>query len=116
MGDGSWVQHLEGLTDDEKAFYDALFEMLGFERLPWMGLLVVAACIGGLALTHVLHAKVADLRTRADQLQASYSAFAEENKRLVATEAQLASRTQVVMLATKKVKLYEPGQGQVRRM
>lgn len=90
--------------------------LLSANHCKLLGLLAVAACIGGLALTHVLHAKVANLRTKADQLQASYSAFVEENKRLVATEAQLASKTQVVMLATKKLKLYEPGQGQVRRM
>jgi cell division protein FtsL len=90
--------------------------LLSANQCLLLGLLAVAACIGGLALTHVLHAKMADLRTKTDQLQASYNAFAEENKRLMATEAQLASKTQVVMLATKKLKLYEPGQGQVRRM
>jgi cell division protein FtsL len=90
--------------------------LLPANQCKLLGLLAVAACIGGLVLTHALQVRVADLRTKADQLQASYTAFTEENKRLVATEAQLASKTQVVALATRKLKLYEPGHSQIRRM
>jgi cell division protein FtsL len=90
--------------------------LLSANQCKLLGLLAVAACIGGLALTHLFQVRVADLRTKADQLQTTYNVFAEENKRLLATEAQLASKTQVVALATRKLKLYEPGQGQVRRM
>ena len=90
--------------------------LLSANQCKLLGLLAVAACIGGLALTHVIQVRVADLRAKADQLQTSFNAIAEENKRLVATEAQVASKTQVVALAKRKLKLCEPDHGQVRRM
>lgn len=90
--------------------------LLSGSQYKLLGLLAVAACIGGLALTHVIQTRVADLRVKADQLHASFNAISEENKRLMATEAQVASKTQVVALAKRKLKLIEPDQGQVRRM
>lgn len=90
--------------------------LLSANQCKLLGLLALAACIGGLVLTHVIYSRVTDLRVKADQLQTSYTAIAEENKRLLAMETQLASKTQVVTLAKRKLKLYEPAQGQVRRM
>ena len=90
--------------------------LLSANQWVQLGFMVVAAFAIGLVLTHVIHSRVTDLRVKADQLHASYTAFAEENKRLLATEAQLASKTQVVTFAKRKLKLYEPDQSQVRRM
>lgn len=81
-----------------------------------LGLMMMAAIVIGLGFTQIIHVRVTDLRGKADHLQVSYSVFADENKRLMATEAQLASKTQVVELAKRKLKLFEPDQGQVRRM
>jgi len=90
--------------------------LLSANQCVQLGFMVVAAFAIGLVLTHVIHSRVTDLRVKADQLHASYTAFAEENNRLLAMETQLASKTQVVTLAKRKLKLYEPAQGQVRRM
>ncbi len=90
--------------------------LLSANQCKQLGFMVVAAFAIGLVLTHVIHSRVTDLRGKADLLQTSYTGIAEENERLLATEAQLASKTQVVTLAKRKLKLYEPAQGQVRRM
>lgn len=90
--------------------------LLAANQCKLLGLMAMAACVIGLVLTHCIHARVTDLQAKAAQLQASYSAFADENTRLVATEGQAASKIQVVALAKRKLKLFEPDHGQVRRM
>jgi len=70
----------------------------------------------GLTLTQVFHGQMVDIRAEAELLQARNSAIASENVRLLAARAQVASKTQVTALAQTKLKLFEPDQGQVRRM
>jgi len=74
------------------------------------------ALVLGLALTQVFHAQVTDLQARAEQLRTRNTAVANENVRLLAARAQVASKTQVAALAKTKLRLFEPDQGQVRRM
>lgn len=90
-------------------------------RLPGEQGKMLAAMAGvalvlGLALTQVFHGQVVDMRAKAGQLQARNTAIANENVRLLAARAQVASKTQVAALAKTKLKLFEPDQGQVRRM
>ncbi len=49
-------------------------------------------------------------------MQARNITVANENIRLLATRAQLASKTHIVSLAERKLNLFEPDKGQVRRM
>jgi len=95
-------------------------ELITF-RLPGAQGKVLAAMAGvalvmGLTLTQVFHGQMVNIRAEAEQLQARNSAIANENVRLLATRAQVASKTQVTALAKTKFKLFEPDQGQVRRM
>ena len=81
-----------------------------------LGVMVMAALAMGLGLTQFFHGKIVESQAKVGQLQASNTVIAHENNHLVATGAQVASRAQVVALARKKLKLFEPDQGQVRRM
>lgn len=82
-----------------------------------LALAAVAALGIGLGVTQFFHGKVAELQVKVGELQASNIAIVAENNRLLATSDQVISKQQVVAaLAKKKVKLYEPDQGQVRRM
>jgi len=92
------------------------FVLLPPNRYKRLGLMVVAALAIGWGLTHFFHLRIVELRAKVDQLQTNNTAMADENNRLVATGAQVASKTQVVTLAKRKLKLFEPDQGQVRRM
>ena len=76
----------------------------------------MAALVIGQGLTHFSHVKVIELQAKIDQLQTSNTIIADKNNRLVAAGAQQASKAQVVALAKRKLKLFEPDQGQVRRM
>jgi len=76
---------------------------------------VVALGIG-LGLTQFFHGRIVELQSRVDQLHTSNTVIVEKNNRLVAAGAQVSSKTQVVALAKRKLKLFEPDQGQVRRM
>ena len=53
---------------------------------------------------------------RTQQLQARNITVANKNIRLLATRAQLASKTHILALAERKLNLFEPDKGQVRRM
>jgi len=74
------------------------------------------AVVLGLALTQVFHGQVVDMQAAAEQLRARNTAIANENVRLLAARAQVASKTQIASLAKTRLKLFEPDQGQVRRM
>jgi len=95
-------------------------KMIAF-RLPGEQGKMLAAMAGvalvlGLTLTQVFHGQMVDIQAKAGQLQARNTAIASENVRLLAARAQVASKTQVAALAKTKLKLFEPDQGQVRRM
>ncbi len=80
--------------------------------------LSVAAGIAlmALAITHHVHGRISDALERSEQLQARNITVANENIRLLATRAQLASKTRITSLAERKLNLFEPDKGQVRRM
>jgi hypothetical protein len=81
-----------------------------------LALMAAAALMISLGLMQYLQVRIVELRARIDQLQASNIAISRENTRIEAIGAQVASRTQVVALAKKKLKLFEPDHGQVHRM
>lgn len=92
------------------------FVRLAPNHCKQLGLIVMAALVIGLGLTQFFHVRIVDLQAKVDQLQISYTVIADKNNRLVATDAQVASKTQVVALAKRKLKLLEPAQGQVCRL
>lgn len=81
-----------------------------------LALTAAAALIISLGLMQYLHCRIGELRAGIDRLQARNSIISQENTRLEAIGAQVASRTQVVALAKRKLKLFEPDHGQVHRM
>jgi uncharacterized protein HemX len=81
-----------------------------------LAIVVVAALVIGLGATQFLHGHMTDMQARVEQVRAKNTAIANENVRLLAARAQVASKTQVTALAKTKLKLFEPDQAQVRRM
>jgi len=92
------------------------FELLSPNHCKQLGLMAVVALGIGLGLTQFFHGRIVELQSRVDQLHTSNTVIVEKNNRLVAAGAQVSSKTQVVALAKRKLKLFEPDQGQVRRM
>lgn len=80
-----------------------------------LGVLAMAALVIGVGLTQFLHTRIVELQTKFDQLQSSHTAIADETNRLVSAGSR-ASKPQVIAMAQKKLKLFEPYPGQVRRM
>jgi len=91
------------------------FRLPGVQGKMLAGMAGVALMLA-LALTQVFHGQAMDLQASAEQLRARNTAIANENVRLLAARAQVASKTQVAALARTKLQLFEPDQGQVRRM
>ena len=85
-------------------------------RLAVLALMVMAALVIGLGLTHFFHIRIAELQAEVDLLQISNTVIADKNNGLVAAGAQEASKAQVVAMAKRKLKLFEPDQEQVRRI
>ena len=81
-----------------------------------MAIIAAIAVVLGLATTHFLHGQVLNTKTKVMQLQSSNSAIANENVRLLATRAQLASKNKIVSHAGAKLNLFEPEKGQVHRL
>jgi hypothetical protein len=92
------------------------FVLLSPDQRKQPGLMVVMALVMGLGLTQFFHVRIVELRARIDQLQTSNAVIANENNRIEAASVQLTSKTQIVALAKRKLKLFEPDHGQVRRM
>lgn len=90
--------------------------MLLTHQCKQLAMMVVVALVIGLGLTQSFHVRIVELRFKIDQLQASNIAIADENNRIEAVGAQVASKAQVVALAKRKLKLFEPDHGQVRRL
>jgi hypothetical protein len=78
--------------------------------------MVAIALVTGLAITQFLHGQVVNTRTKVIQLQSKNAVVGNENIRLLATRAQLASKTKVASHAGAKLHLFEPEKGQVHRM
>ncbi len=89
---------------------------LGREQRRVLTVAAGIALMAGLAITQLLHGRISDALERSQQLQARNITVANENIRLLATRAQLASKTHIVSLAERKLNLFEPDKGQVRRM
>lgn len=81
-----------------------------------MAIMVAIAFVMGLTITQFFHGQVVDTRAKAIQLQGKNRAISNENVRLLATRAQLASKAQIVSHAGVKLNLFEPEKGQVHRM
>lgn len=90
--------------------------LLSAAHCKCLGAIGVAVLIIGLGVTQFVHGRMVALQAKADEIQASNTSIANENIRLLAARAQVASKTQVAALAKTKLKLFEPDQGQVRRM
>lgn len=79
-------------------------------------IMVATALVMGLAITQFFHGQVVDTRTRVMQLQSKNAVISNENIRLLAARAQLASKTKIVSHAGVRLNLFEPEKGQVHRM
>lgn len=85
-------------------------------QVRFIAVLAAAAVVMGLLLTQCIHGQIVDMQLKAEQLRVKNTSIANENVRLLATRAQLTSKTQVAALAGTKLNLFEPDKGQVRRM
>lgn len=74
------------------------------------------AVVMGSIMTHGLYGRILASQERVQQLRAEHNVIATKNMQLLAARAQLTSRTHVLALAEKKLKLFEPEKGQVHRM
>ena len=90
--------------------------IVSLEERKVLAVMVAIAFVTGLTITQFFHGQLVDTRTRVVQLQGKNSAIANENVRLLAARAQLASKIQVVSHAGTKLNLFEPEKGQVHRM
>ncbi len=81
-----------------------------------VAIMIAIALVTGLAITQFFHGQVVNTRTRVIQLQSKNAVIGNENIRLLATRAQLASKTKVASHAGAKLHLFEPEKGQVHRM
>lgn len=77
---------------------------------------VALAVVMGSIMTHGLYGRILASQERVQQLRAEHNVIATKNMQLLAARAQLSSRTHVLALAEKKLKLFEPEKGQVHRM
>lgn len=91
-------------------------QFLSVEQGKMLAVVGAAALVIGLVMTQFFHGHIERMQVKAEQLRSSNAAIAYENVRLLASRAQVASKTQVTALAKTKLKLFEPDQGQVRRM
>ena len=89
---------------------------LSFEQGKIIGIVLAIALVTSLALTQFFHGQLSSMQAQAEKLQARNNMIANENIRLLASRAQVASKTHIAALARTKLKLFEPDQGQVRRM
>ena len=92
------------------------FVLLSPDQCKQLGFMVVVALVIGMGMTQFFYFKIVDLRAKVDQLQTSNTAIANENNRIEAANAQVASKTQIVAIAQRKLKLFKPDHGQVRRL
>jgi demethoxyubiquinone hydroxylase (CLK1/Coq7/Cat5 family) len=89
---------------------------LSAETRKYLAIMVAVALVAGLVVTQFFYGQMMDMRSRAEQLRGLNTSVYNENVRLLAFRAQLASRSHVAALAGTKLNLYEPDKGQVRRM
>lgn len=81
-----------------------------------IGIMVTIALVIGLVFTQFFHGQTSSMQATIEQLRAKNMAMTNKNIALLVVRAQATSKTQIVALAKMKLKLFEPGQGQVRRM
>lgn len=90
--------------------------LLSVNQWKLLVLIVVSALVIGLGLTRFFHGRIVELRAKVTQLQTKNTAIVDEYNSAVAASAQAASKIQVATMAKRKLHLFEPDQGQVRRM
>lgn len=93
-----------------------LFVFLSFAQCKALAMMIVTASVTGQGITQFLHVKMLELQAKVDHLQARNTTIAEEHNRLLSAECQLASKTQIVALAKRKLKLFKPDKEQVHRL
>ena len=91
-------------------------KIFSLDRIRFLTGVSAAAIIVGSLITYGIHGRIVHSMERVQQLRVKNAAVANENVHLLAARAQLASKTHVLALAEKKLKLFEPEKGQVHRM
>ena len=81
-----------------------------------LAIAVGVGLVAGLAATQLVAGHIDSALARVQQLQAANATISNENVRLLAARAQLASKTHIMALAERKLRLFEPVKGQVHRM
>lgn len=89
---------------------------LSVDQSKILAIVVAVLLVVGLTGTSFFHSQMEDMRAGAAQLRTRNTLVNNENVRLLAVRAQLASKAHVVVLAGTKLQLFEPDKGQVRRM
>jgi len=89
---------------------------LSQEAWKIMAGMVAGALLIGLAITQFFHGQVVSTRATVIQLQSKNAVIGNENMRLLASRAQLASKAKIVSHAGAKLNLFEPEKGQVHRL
>ena len=81
-----------------------------------LAIAVGLALVAGLAATQMVAGRIEAAQAKAQRLQATNATVSNENVRLLAARAQLASKTHITALVERKLRLFEPVKGQVHRM
>ena len=77
---------------------------------------VALAVVTGSIMTYGLYGRIQKTEHRVQQLQAENSVITTRHMQLRAARAQLSSKSHILALVEKRLRLYEPGKGQVHRM
>lgn len=86
------------------------------EQWKPVAILIAISLVAGLTIAHFFHGKLVDMRAKAEQLRIVNTAIGNENVRLLATRAQLSSKTYIVSRVGARLNLFEPEKGQLHRM
>lgn len=86
------------------------------EQYKALGILVAVALVLGLLVTQIVHHRSAAAKAEIERLQTMHASLGDEQVRLLATRAQLMSKSHVLAIAGTKFDLFEPDATQVRRM
>jgi cell division protein FtsL len=82
----------------------------------FLAMICVVALVVGLLITQFFYGQMMDMRAQAEQLRGVNSQIYNQNVALLAQRARLTSKDRIVAVAAVKLNLFEPDQGQVRRM
>lgn len=106
----------QGAFKSEQRAWGSIRLALSAGQKKILALAVGVALVAGLAATQLVAGRIDTAQARARQLQEANATISNENVRLLATRAQLASKAHITALAERKLRLFEPVKGQVHRM